>query len=559
VLAVLLGLCTKLNVIVAGSSLQEHDRRLHAVLQRLTDAGLTLNMQKCTFRESSLRFLGHIISKDGILPDPDHSSAVRDAPPPHDLPSLRSFLGLISWYSKFLPNFATVVEPMRAVLRETADSGFIWTQGADQSFKELKELLLKSPVLALFDPSLPTIVILRTDHQALTTLLATKGIGRAGMRVARWSARLLCFTYDLEYRPGSQNQAADCLSRLPLPMDSTPVDEPDMVASIVSALSVAEFTSASSQCHELTLLRGQIEKGWPKCKKDVDPVLIPYFNIRNELSASRDLVMRGEHRYIVPVTLRATVIHLAHETHQGVVRTKQRLRDLYWWPQMDKMVQSVISSCTTCQMNDKSAQTAPAPLQPIELPNRPWEKVALDIVGPFETAVSSCRFAITLVDYYSKWPEVAFSHTVTTDVVIAFLRSIFSREGNPDYIVTDNGLQFLSSSFADFLRERGISHLRTSVYHPQCNGAVERWNRVFKETILTAEHMQKDWKTTVTDFLQNYRATPHNTTGVSPSELLHNRRMKTKVDIFPSPEKSRKCTTIKETVKQKQEKSKQYT
>uniref|UniRef100_A0A3B5PS62 Gypsy retrotransposon integrase-like protein 1 n=1 Tax=Xiphophorus maculatus TaxID=8083 RepID=A0A3B5PS62_XIPMA len=432
------------DVIVAGSSLQEHDRRLRAVLQRLTDAGLTLNMQKCTFRQSSLRFLGHIISKDGILPDPDHSAAVRDAPPPHDLPSLHSFLGLISWYSKFLPNFATVVEPMRAVLRDTVDSGFIWTEGADQSFKELKELLLNSPVLALFDPSLPTIVTtdasdyglgdvltqihpdntertvafasrtltsterkystvekealacvwavekwrsylwgrrftLRTDHQALTTLLATKGIGRAGMRVARWSARLLCFTYDLEYRPGSQNQAADCLSWLPLPMDSTPVDEPDMVASIVSALSVTEFTSASSQCHELTLLRGQIEKGWPKCKKDVDPVLIPYFHIRNELSASQDLVMRGEHRYIVPVALRATVIHRAHETHQGVVRTKQRLRDLYWWPQMDKMVQSVISSCMTCQMNDKSAQTAPAPLQPIELPNRPWEKVALDI------------------------------------------------------------------------------------------------------------------------------------------------------------------------------------
>ncbi|PWA27966.1 hypothetical protein CCH79_00017549 [Gambusia affinis] len=101
-----------------------------------------------------------------------------------------------------------------------------------------------------------------------------------------------------------------------------------LLASIMSALSVAEFTSASSQCHDLTLLRGQIEKGWPTCKKDVD----------------RDLVMRGEHQYIVPVALRATVIHLAHETQQGLVSTKQRLSDLYWCPQMDKMVQSVISS-----------------------------------------------------------------------------------------------------------------------------------------------------------------------------------------------------------------------
>lgn len=122
------------DVIVVGASLEEHDERLRAVLQRLADAGLKLNMQKCSFRQSSLKFLGHVISGEGILPYTDHIIAIRDAPAPHDLVSLQSFLGLISWYSKFLPNFATVVEPMRALLRDATDSHFEWTVDADHSF-----------------------------------------------------------------------------------------------------------------------------------------------------------------------------------------------------------------------------------------------------------------------------------------------------------------------------------------------------------------------------------------------------------------------------------------
>ena len=162
---------------------------------------------------------------------------------------------------------------------------------------------------------------------------------------------------------------------------------------------------------------------------------------------------------------------------------------------------------------------------------------------------------MTLIDYHSKWPEVAFSQCVTAGVVILFLQSVFSREGNPSYIVTDNGPQFLSSAFADFLSARGICHLCSSVYYPNCNGAVERWNRVLKKCILAAEQMQKNWRTAVTDFLQDYCATPHATTGVSPSELLHNGRMKTKLDIFPVKVKSDKCTTVRSAVEKQQNKS----
>lgn len=117
---------------------------------------------------------------------------------------------------------------------------------------------------------------------------------------------------------------------------------------------------------------------------------------------------------------------------------------------------------------------------PVDFPNGPWEKVGIDITRRFDHATWDCCFAIALVDYYSKWPEVAFAPNDTAEVVIRFLTTVFSREGNPSYFVSDIGYQFISHAFANFLRERGIRHLRSSVYYLRANGAIERFNRVLK-------------------------------------------------------------------------------
>ena len=119
---------------------------------------------------------------------------------------------------------------------------------------------------------------LRTDHQALTTLLTTKGADRAGMRIARWSARLLCFSYDVAHVPGSKNNTADCLSRLPLPSAADePEVEPEFVAMLsadhLSAVSPSEFAAASASCPELCALRAQIADGWPPSPTALGAVL----------------------------------------------------------------------------------------------------------------------------------------------------------------------------------------------------------------------------------------------------------------------------------------------
>ncbi|XDV12346.1 hypothetical protein PO909_001044 [Leuciscus waleckii] len=615
------------DIICFGRTQQDHDVALDAVLKRLSEAGLRMNEKKCNFHQSCLRFLGHMVNGNGIQPDEDHLQAIMQAPAPTDVTSLRSFLGMLSWYNKFIPNYATLVEPLRACLRQ--DSEVEWTDDAQQSFMDVKKCLVDSSALALFNLEMPIIVstdasdyglgailsqvypdhsehtvafasrtltsaerrystvekeafacvwavekcrtylwgrrfTLRTDHQALTTLLSTRGAGRAGMRIARWSARLLCFTYDVVYRAGSSNHVADCLSRLPLPLASASTydDEPELVALLstaLTAISPSEFETAAASCPELTALCTQIEKGWPVSVKAVHTDLQPYCNVRNELSVKDNVVFRDT-RLVVPVTLRHTLITLTHESHQGIVRTKQRLRELYRFPGMDQMIQTQVSSCELCQRLDKSARMVTAPLQPVPFPDAPWSKLGMDIVGPFDTAGWDCKYAITLTDYYSKWPEVAFTSSVTTGVVIDFLNGIFSRHGYPVELVTDNGPQFTSDAFTTFLRERGIAAVRTAVYNPAANGAIERFNRVLKDCVQSAIVQSKPWKRTVTDFLQVYRSTPHATTGVSPFELLHGRKMRTKLNVaLHSPASTLQTTDVRKRVVLKQSQMKRYT
>ncbi len=613
------------DIIVYSDNPELHEKRLQSVLQRLQNCGLKLNIEKCRFRKTELPFLGHVISASGLHPNPDHVLAMQQAPPPHDERSLRSFLGLAGWYSKFIPNYATLVEPLRALLRKSI--GFCWTDEAQEHFNRLKHLIATSSALALFDPSLPTTVttdasdygigavltqshgatertvafasrtlsdcerkysttekealacvwatekwrtylwgrhfILCTDHSPLSTLLSTKGLGRAGMRLARWSARLLCFNYSMKYKPGQDNVTADCLSRLPLPAtDYSQEQEPEMVALLspeFATVTVEELKSTCDACPILQQVKVCIEKGWPRSVKS--SVIAPYHRLRNELSVHDGYVIRGTHRVIIPEKLQLKFIQLAHATHQGMVRTKQRLRDLYWWPGMDCQVENAIKSCSTCLQHDKTANTHVAPLCPVPTPTMAWEKLAIDVVGPLNNAPQGCRFAMTLIDYYSKWPEIAFASDVTSATVVKFLSAVFSREGNPLELVTDNGSQFVSAEFEAFLADRDIKHYRSSVYYPQANGEIERFNRVFKDCLQTARIEGKEWKAFVTEFLHTYRATPHAVTKLSPAELLHGRQIKTKLHVsgLPCVAPPKDQQNLKQIIQHSQNKMKEYT
>ena len=140
-----------------------------------------------------------------------------------------------------------------------------------------------------------------------------------------------------------------------------------------------------------------VENGWPKKISQFDPLEVqmmkPYHEVKDELTICDGVLMRQD-RIVVPRELTGVIVNLAHESHQGITRTKQRLRELYWWPLMDKQVETIVKNCVTCQCNDKSIHQRFTPLIPVQYPEKPWSKVAIDIVGPFYRAPSEYRYAL---------------------------------------------------------------------------------------------------------------------------------------------------------------------
>ena len=141
------------DILVFGETSQSHDTALESVKKCLAEAGVTLNEQKCHYRQKSIRYLGHVISADGIQPDPSKLEAIQALPEPSSVPELRRVLGLFNYIGKFLPNMAAVSAPLRVLLK--TDNSWCWEPSQAEAFAKLKSMAMSAPSLALFNPKLP--------------------------------------------------------------------------------------------------------------------------------------------------------------------------------------------------------------------------------------------------------------------------------------------------------------------------------------------------------------------------------------------------------------------
>ena len=194
---------------------------------------------------------------------------------------------------------------------------------------------------------------------------------------------------------------------------------------------------------------------------------------------------------------------------------------------MDDATEKMIKNCQACVLNQPLNKYTP--LQPTPLPRGPWAKGAVDLVGPVDG-----KFILTYIDYYSSYPEAYILKEITSREVIKVLTDIFARFGFPEELVSDNGKQFISEEFEAFLKSCGIRHIRVSPYYARSNGKLERFHRYLKKNFRAVISEGKSWQKELPKILMTYRASPHQISGKSPSMLLFNHEIRTKVPHIES-------------------------
>ena len=374
-------------------------------------------------------------------------------------------------------------------------------------------------------------VELSEDSRSITTFALDENLyrykrmmfGITSARIERWVLRLQPYDFEVRYTPGTTN-IADALSRMPV--DSADDEFTTLLTeesvrfvtktAVPNALTAQQVEQASRIDPELCNIRKCLESG------QLDSLPKPFLGVRHELTYVGFVVIRGT-RIVPPASLRDRILELAHEGHQGIVKTKERLRTKVWWPGIDRQAELKCKTCHGCQIVSQLA--APPPVKSTPLPSSPWEHLAADLLGPLPTGES----LLVTVDYYSRYFEVDILHSTTSKVIISRLRTQFARHGIPHSLRTDNGPQFVSDEFRQFLSEMGIQHRRNTPLWPRANGEVERQNRTLLKTLKIAHAEQKNWNIELQRFLLAYRTTPHTTTGESPSKLLFGRDIRSKL------------------------------
>lgn len=566
--------CVADDILVYGDSEESHNKNLETLLKTCQQKNIKLNKEKSVFKTTEVEFLGHVVTSQGLKPDPKKVEAILQMENPTDVAGVRRLQGTVTYLAKFLPQLSTVLEPIRRLTRQ--EEQWEWTEEQDKAMSELKKLVTTAPVLAYYDPAkeltiqcdasstgLGAVLLqdehplayasralsdtetgyaqiekeclaivfsmerfhqytfgrkttVHTDHKPLE-MIVRKPLHKAPKRLQGMLLRLLQYDTEVIYKKGTEMHIADMLSRAYLPLDPHHKDQFSQVNAVchlrISEQRLRDLQQATKMDKTLAILKNVILQGWPDSKQSLPTQVTPYFSYREELTVHDGLVFKGE-RVIVPESLRKPFKEQLHSSHLGGESMLRRARECLFWPNMASDIKQIADTCEACQTFPKTQQKEP--LISIET-EYPWEKVGADIF-----TLQKKDYLVT-VDYFSGFWEVDLLRSVTSTTVINRLKQHFARNGIPSVLISDNGPQFASQEFLDFTSNWDFEHCTSSPHHPNANGKVE-------SAVKAAEKMLTKCAMSRTDpciALLEIRNTPTQGAGTSPAQRLLNRRTRT--------------------------------
>lgn len=580
------------DILVVSDSEQNHLKQLQALFDRLRQYGLVINVDKSEFGKSSLIFLGHKLTADGITPIQSKIDAVLNYPAPTSQRSLRRFLGMVNYYHRFLQNAAIISLPLHALLKKTFKRSCfsdIWNAEAEQSFVSLKNALATASLLfhpvfsadtklsvdasdlgagavlnqfinnkwcplaffskafsaaekkySAFDRELlatkmavkhfksflsGTEFWIETDHKPLISAIKSSSDNFTN-RQARHLEYISQFSSDLRHIKGQLNVVPDALSRVLcniLTQFPPTLDYQQLFNEQQSDSELQRLTSSSAASPSLVQASYKDFDIW--CENS-DSNLRPY----------------------IPQTIRKLVFEHFHGiSHPGIKESVRLLSSLVFWPRMKTKIRDWARCCDACQKS-KVIRHNITPLQAIDMPESRFSHIHLDLVGPLEMS-NGYRYLLTTVDRFTRWPEAFPLADITTETIInSFVMNYMSRYGCPEIITTDNGRQFTSTIWASFMQYIGCDHIRTTAYHPQSNGMVERFHRSLK-TSLKCAGRPEHWSRNLGLVLLGLRTSLREDLGQSSAALLYASSLRLPGQFFAKKESSSDPVNVPDFVK----------
>ena len=242
-------------------------------------------------------------------------------------------------------------------------------------------------------------------------------------------------------------------------------------------------------------------------------------------------------RIVVPESYRQEILRIAHSIplagHMGVKKTIDRITAHFFWPGVTLDVKKYCATCPQCQLVARKLKSHRAPLKPTEIVTEPFKKVAIDLVGELPKSSSGYKYILTIVDYATRYPEAIPLRTTSSKVIADALIQFFSRVGIPEELVSDQGSNFIGKLMTELYESLGVTKIKSSVYHPESNGLVERFHNTLKAMLkkFTGECV-KSWDKYLPYLLFAYREVPTESIGYSPFELLYGRAIRGPLSVI---------------------------
>jgi len=544
------------DMLIATQTFPEHFKILTEVFRLAAKHKLRFNFDKCSFGYWEVEYLGYIVNEHGIRPSTKHVDAMLTYPVPKNQKQVRQFLGLASYFRRFISNFSILAKPLYDLVKKNVD--FVFGEQEQETFKNLRSILTRTPVLAIYSPTAETELHCDASSSGFGAILLQKQSDNKFKPVFYFSQRTppveskyhsfelecLAVVYAIKrfhvYLYGiSFKVMTDCDS-FRLTLNKQEVNT--RISRWALFLQNYDFSifhrpnknmqhvDAFSRCHAILVLESNTFEQTLAVRQTTDDEIV---HIKNELLTSDNkfyelrngLVYRKENKHIrfyVPKSMENNVIRTCHDdlAHVGLPKVIENISRVYWFPDMRNKVRHYIDNCLKCIEFSKPSGRKEGFLFSIPKGDKPFVTLHIDHLGPLEKTSYKNKFIFVVIDAFSKFVRLYPCRTTKSDEVIKHLHNYFQTYSKPCQIISDRGTSFTATNFKEFLKNESVKLTLVASGTPRANGQVEIVNKSLVPMLAKLTELTSRWDRVLPKVEFAINNTIHSSTGQSPSMLL---------------------------------------